>query len=82
MGDQLRAAFENLKAVLEAADMSMADVMRLNYFTTDVDAPIDVLAPIFQEFLGTRMPASTLLGVRRCLAYPQLKIELEAIAGC
>jgi enamine deaminase RidA (YjgF/YER057c/UK114 family) len=32
------------------------------------------------EFLGGDLPASTLLGVSR-LAFPQLKIEIEALAA-
>jgi enamine deaminase RidA (YjgF/YER057c/UK114 family) len=32
------------------------------------------------DFLGSNLPASTLLGVSR-LAFPQLKIEIEALAA-
>ena len=80
IGDQVRAAFRNLGEVLAAAGYSAADVVRINYYTTDVDALLPVLHSGAHEFFGDNLPASTLLGVSR-LAYPQLKIEIEAIAA-
>jgi enamine deaminase RidA (YjgF/YER057c/UK114 family) len=80
MGVQVRVAFENLRAVLEAAGMTCEDVVRINYFTTDVDALISVLGPLRDEFLGTNIPASTLLGVSR-LAFPEIMVEIEAVAA-
>ena len=80
MGEQVRAAFANLGDVLSAAGYTAADVVRINYYTTDVDALIQVLHAGAHEFFGDNLPASTLLGVTR-LAYPQLKTEIEAIAA-
>jgi enamine deaminase RidA (YjgF/YER057c/UK114 family) len=80
MGDQVEKAFENLGAVLDAAGLTSADVVRVNYCTTDVDELITVLGHLASEFFGPNLPASTLLGVSR-LAFPQLKIEIEATAA-
>lgn len=80
MGDQVRQAFENLGAVLQAAGLSASDVVRVNYYTTDVDELVAVLGPLAGEFFGLNLPASTLLGVAR-LAFPQLKVEIEATAA-
>ena|ERR1700722_4620168 len=80
MGAQVSMAFENLRTVLAAAGLGPADVIRLNYYTTDVDELIAVLGPLAGEFLGGNIPASTLLGVSR-LAFPELKIEIEAVAA-
>jgi enamine deaminase RidA (YjgF/YER057c/UK114 family) len=80
MGTQVHKAFDNLQVVLEAAGMSAADVIRINYYTTDVDELIGVLGPLAGTFLGSNLPASTLLGVSR-LAFPQLKIEVETVAA-
>lgn len=80
MGEQVRKAFENLGAVLETAGLAASDVVRVNYYTTDVDELIDVLGPLAAEFFSGNLPASTLLGVAR-LAFPQLKIEIEATAA-
>ena len=80
MGDQVKRAFENLGTVLQTTGLSASDVVRVNYYTTDVDELIAVLGPLASEFFGENLPASTLLGVVR-LAFPQLKIEIEATAA-
>ena len=80
MGEQVNKAYDNLGAVLQAAGLAASDVVRVNYYTTDVDELIAVLGPLASEFFGGNLPASTLLGVAR-LAFPQLKIEIEATAA-
>lgn len=80
MDDQVRKAFENLGAVLQADGLSTSDVVKVNYYTTDVDELIAVLGLLGAEFFGANLPASTLLGVAR-LAFPQLKVEIEAMAA-
>jgi enamine deaminase RidA (YjgF/YER057c/UK114 family) len=80
MGAQVSAALDNLETVLKEAGYSLADVVRLNYYTTDVDAFIGAGA-VLGERLGAAgiQPASTLLGVAR-LAFPDLLVEIEATA--
>jgi enamine deaminase RidA (YjgF/YER057c/UK114 family) len=80
MGEQVKKAFENLGVVLQAAGLASSDVVRVNYYTTDVDELIAILGPLASEFFGETLPASTLLGVAR-LAFPQLRIEIEATAA-
>ncbi len=81
MGAQVALATDNLEAVLKEAGMSLANVIRLNFYTTDVDAFMQSLGD-----LGRRMqeagvaPPGTLLGVSR-LAFPDLMVELEATAA-
>jgi enamine deaminase RidA (YjgF/YER057c/UK114 family) len=79
MGAQVEKAFENLGAVLHAAGFAASDVVRVHYYTTEVDELIAVLGPLASSFFGANLPASTLMGVAR-LAFPQLKIEIEAVA--
>ncbi len=80
MGAQVGQALDNLEAVLTEAGFALADVVRLNFFVTDVDAFIQT-----GETYGARLgqagcrPASTLLGVAR-LAFPSLLVEIEATA--
>ncbi len=80
MAAQLEQAFDNLETVLAAAGLDLADVVRLNYYTTDVDMLFEAWHVVSQR-LGRveHAPASTLLGVTR-LAYPELLVELEATA--
>ncbi|MFD6223869.1 RidA family protein [Nocardia asteroides] len=80
MAAQVALSLDNLEAVLAAADMSLADLVRLNVYTTDVDL-------LFQHYgvLAARLgaagaaPATTMLGVTR-LAVPCQLIELEGTA--
>lgn len=80
MGAQIGLALDNLEAVLKGADMTLANVVRLNMYTTDVDALMQN-AGVLGERLGAAgvMPPGTLLGVAR-LAFPDLMVELEATA--
>ena len=80
MGKQVALAVENLEAVLKEAGMTLANVVRLNIYTTDIDAffqSMDALASRTAA-AGVR-PPGTLLGVAR-LAFPELMVELEATA--
>ena len=77
---QLELALDNLEAVLRDAGMTLANVVRLNYYTTDVDAFLGTFGDLGKRLsdAGCR-PAATLLGVTR-LAFPELLLEIEAIA--
>jgi enamine deaminase RidA (YjgF/YER057c/UK114 family) len=80
MAAQVEQAIDNLEVVLREADMALEHVVRINYYTTDVDLFLEAGAaslPRLQK-AGCR-PASTLLGVQR-LAFPELMIEIEATA--
>lgn len=80
MADQLALAVDNLEAVLLSAGMSFANLVRLNVYTTDVDA-------LFPHYgvLAARLgaagvaPTTTMLGVVR-LAIPGQMVELEGTA--
>jgi enamine deaminase RidA (YjgF/YER057c/UK114 family) len=80
MGAQLAAAFDNLEAVLHAGGYRLADLVRLNYYTTDIDAFFANYATVMRR-LGDAgcLPSGTLLGVTR-LARPELLVEIEGTA--
>jgi enamine deaminase RidA (YjgF/YER057c/UK114 family) len=81
MGAQAAKALDNLETVLAEAGLSLANVVRLNYYVTNMDHFFEEAAPVVGERLGRAgiQPSSTLLGVTR-LAFPDLLIELEATA--
>jgi len=80
MGEQIGLAMDNLETVLKAANMTLANVARLNIYTTDVDAFIANAGVSGARLQAAGVqPASTLLGVAR-LAFPELMVELEATA--
>jgi enamine deaminase RidA (YjgF/YER057c/UK114 family) len=80
MAGQLALSLDNLEAVLGEAGMSLANLVRLNVYTTDVDL-------LFQQYgvLASRLgsakvaPTTTMLGVTR-LAIPGQLVELEGTA--
>jgi enamine deaminase RidA (YjgF/YER057c/UK114 family) len=80
MGEQVRAALDNVVTVLADGGMTPANVVKSTIYTTDVDAIIGVLGPASQRILGSSLPASTLIGVSR-LAFPELKVEIEVLAA-
>lgn len=82
MRAHLNHALDNLETVLGEAGYRFADVVRLNYYTTDVDQLFEHWDIMMRRVAhaGSR-PSGTLLGVPR-LAYPQLLIEIEATAMC
>jgi enamine deaminase RidA (YjgF/YER057c/UK114 family) len=80
MAAQLTRAFDNLEAVLAIAGLTIADVVQLNYFTTDVHSLFGAWETVTTRLTGAvAPPTSTLLGVAQ-LAYPELLIEINAIA--
>jgi enamine deaminase RidA (YjgF/YER057c/UK114 family) len=80
MAAQITLATDNLEAVLRDAGMSLSNVVRLNFYTTDVDAFFANAAALGERTGAAGVaPPGTLLGVAR-LAFPELMIELEATA--
>jgi enamine deaminase RidA (YjgF/YER057c/UK114 family) len=80
MSAQMALALDNLEAVLSEAGMSLANVVRLNFYTTDVDAYLANAAVVGARTGAAGVaPAGTLLGVAR-LAFPELMVEMEATA--
>ncbi|MEU7579762.1 RidA family protein [Streptomyces sp. NPDC041068] len=80
MARQLALSLDNVEAVLGEAGMTLANLVRLNVYATDVDR-------LFEHYgvLASRLgaagaaPSTTMLGVTR-LAIPDLMVELEATA--
>lgn len=77
---QFKLAWSNLKDALREADMAPSNIVRLNFYTTDVSAfmaSAGDLVPIYAAD-GCK-PACTLLEVSG-LFEPEVMIELEATA--
>jgi enamine deaminase RidA (YjgF/YER057c/UK114 family) len=80
MAAQISLALDNLEAVLTEAGMGLANVVRMNFYTTDVDQFLASYGPAVQRFAAVgAAPPGTLLGVAR-LAFPELLVEIEATA--
>jgi len=80
MAAQLALSLDNLEAVLREAGMSLADLVRLNVYTTDVDLLFQHYGVLASRLGGAGVaPPTTMLGVTR-LAVPVLMVELEGTA--
>lgn len=80
MAAQVALATDNIEAVLAQAGMTLANVVRLNIYTVDVDAFFESFGVLAGRLAAAGVaPPGTLLGVSR-LAFPELMVELEATA--
>jgi enamine deaminase RidA (YjgF/YER057c/UK114 family) len=75
---QARGAFEAIKALVESQGGTMSNIVKITTYVTDMMYRVD-LAPLREEFLGKKGPASTLVEIS-ALAHPDWMIEIEAIA--
>lgn len=76
---QARQVFENLKVALGAVGAGFGDVVKLNYYVTDISRVGEIRA-VRDEYVDTeRPPASTAVEVSR-LFREELLVEVEAVA--
>lgn len=78
MAAQIEKVGENIKLCLEAAGASLADLVRITSFTTDIDEFFRQVK-MRNRYFGEALPASTVVEVRR-LGHPDWMIEIEATA--
>ncbi|MCW5771491.1 MAG: RidA family protein [Rhodospirillaceae bacterium] len=78
MTGQARTTLARVKALIEAAGATMADVIKLTVFTTDIGQRA-AIAEVRREFFAGDFPCSTMVEIR-ALVHPSLLIEIEAIA--
>ncbi len=80
MAAQVALAMDNVEKVLDGAGMTLANVVKINHYTTDIDRFFEAYGEIHSR-LGKAgvQPASTWLGVAR-LAFPPLMVEIEVTA--
>ena len=77
---QVVAALDNLEVVLAAAGYELADVVRIDYYTTDPDGMVANWDVVSDRLVPAGCRAGgVLLGVTR-LALPELQIEIQAVA--
>ena len=77
---QLALSLDNLEAVLSEAGMTLANLVRLKVYATDVDQLLQHYGVLASRLGAAQVaPATTMLGVAR-LALPELMVELEGTA--
>jgi len=75
---QAEQVFKNLSDVLQQGGSSLAQVMKVTIYLTDMTNFMKVVA-LRERFFSAPYPADTLIEVSS-LALPELEIEIEAIA--
>jgi enamine deaminase RidA (YjgF/YER057c/UK114 family) len=76
---QARQIFRNLLQCLKAAGAGFEAVVKLNIYSTDLDAHLPTLAKVRGEYFPREPVASTTVQVSR-LVHPDWLLEIEAVA--
>ncbi len=76
--EQARIIFAKIKHLIEATGGTMADIVKVNIFVTDIDRRFEVWRARREFFTGD-FPVSTLVEVS-ALALPEMEVEVEAVA--
>lgn len=81
--EQAQLAFQALKSILEAAGASLADVVELMTFHTEMQDDMPTFAKVKDQYFPDRYPSWTAIGISQ-LALPELRVEIRAVAvaGC
>ena len=78
MTQQSRRVFENIAGILKQAGGTMANVIKITAYLTDMSRYAEYSA-VRSEFMKGRRPASTTVEVTK-LAFEGLLVEVEAVA--
>ena len=77
-GAQCEQALKNIEIILAANGATMADVVKVTVYVTDM-AYLDEITPARLKYFPKDGPASAIVQVG-ALAFPNLKVEIEAVA--
>ena len=81
MRNQMSQSMDNLEAILEAADMKVANITRLTIYTTNVAETMNNFDMLGEHLArANSKPPMSLVGVTE-LAIPGLMFEVEATAA-
>lgn len=82
MEKQITQTLNNIEILLKEADLSLSDVVRFTYYTTDVSAFTNAAPKVIIERLrkSNCNPATSLIGVNS-LFHPDCVVEIEAIVA-
>ncbi|MDQ7016822.1 MAG: RidA family protein [Gammaproteobacteria bacterium] len=75
----IRRVFDNVQAIAEAADASLAEIVKLNIFLTDL-SHFPVVNEVMAEYFEQPYPARAAIGVA---ALPKgSQVEMDAVIVC
>ena len=76
---QVGQVFQNIQKCLEAAGATFDHVVKLNVYSTDLNAHMESISKVRKEYFPKEPVASTTVQVGR-LVHPDWLVEIEAIA--
>jgi enamine deaminase RidA (YjgF/YER057c/UK114 family) len=76
---QTRQVFRNLQKCLGAAGAGFGQVVKLNIYSTDLDAHLSTITRVRREYFPEEPVASTTVQLPR-LVHPDWLLEIEAVA--
>lgn len=76
IGDQVRQALDNVKAIVEAAGLNMEHIVYMQVYLEDI-SQYPEMNRVFHDYFGKNPPARAVLGVARL---PQSAIQISAVA--
>ena len=79
IGAQTLVVFDRLRTIMENANMTLRDIVRLNTYLID-ENDTQIFLDVRDRIMGDHKPASTFFIVK-ALVRPELKIEIEAVAA-
>jgi len=75
IASETRRTLQNVKAILEGAGSSLADVVRVGVFLANIK-DFDAMNAVYSEFFSQDPPARTTVGAQ----LPKIKVEIDCIA--
>jgi len=78
-GRPVRQVFQNIQKCLEAAGATFDHVVKVNVYSTNLDAHMESISKVRKEYFPKEPVASTTVQVQR-LVHPDWLVEIEAIA--
>jgi len=75
---QVTRALENVRAILDAAGLEIADLVKVTFYLTDIST-FGAANAIYERFLGSHRPARSTVGVATLPA--GALFEVDAIAA-
>ncbi|NEX23119.1 RidA family protein [Thiorhodococcus mannitoliphagus] len=80
MEAQIRRVFDNLKAVAQAANGSLADIVKLNVFLTDLN-DFALVNQVMAEYFQEPYPARAAIGVAALPKGAQVEMDAVMVLG-
>lgn len=80
MAEQTKMCLENLKAILEAAGCTLADVVKTTVFVTKMDETRE-MNDVYRQYFTQDPPARSCVEVNRLSGGAKVEIEAIAIGG-